>query len=291
VFDSVESGQVGRHPVRLSGLWLWLSLTAALLAAVGSVAGLLASDSIYDQETVALADASAAQDIVNLALVAPLMAALAVGASRGSIRAYLCWLGLVAFTVYNYAIYAFAIHFGPLFLVWVAVLGLSLFALIGGLSTLGATAVQSRFAGRATPVPAWFLIVVGALFVLLWLGEIVPDLLAGDPSRSASDWNIPTNPVHVLDLAFFLPALVASGVLLLRRHPVGYATAAGQLTWIALTCLPILVTPLVANARGHEPGWAVMPPISTLCILTLAVLVLLLRQVRASPAPVPDEVR
>jgi len=104
VFDSVDSGQVGRHPGRLSGLWLWLSLTAALLAAVGSVAGLLAFDSIYDQETVALADASAAQDIVNLMLVAPLMAALAVVGSRGSLRAYLCWLGLVAFTVYNYAI-------------------------------------------------------------------------------------------------------------------------------------------------------------------------------------------
>jgi hypothetical protein len=277
VFDSVDSGQAGGHPVRLSGLWLWLSLTAALLAAVGSVAGLLAPDSIYDQETIALADASAAQDIVNLVLVAPLMAALAVGASRGSLLAYLCWLGLVAFTVYNYAIYAFAIHFGPLFLVWVAVLGLSLFALIGGLSTLGATAVQARFAGRATQMPGCFLIVVAALFVLLWLGEIVPDLLAGDPSSSASDWNIPTNPVHVLDLAFFLPALLASGVLLLRRHRLGYATAAGQLTWIALTCLPILVTPLVANARGHEPGWAVMPPISILCILTLAVLVLLLR--------------
>jgi hypothetical protein len=37
---------------------------------------------------------------------------------------------------YNYAIYAFSVHFGPLFLVWVAVLGLALFALIGGLTAL-----------------------------------------------------------------------------------------------------------------------------------------------------------
>jgi hypothetical protein len=291
VFDSAESGQVGRRQGWLSGLWLWLSLTAALLAAAGSGAGLWASDSIYGKETVALADASAAQDIVNLLLVAPLMTVLAVWASRGSLRAYLCWLGFVAFTVYNYAIYAFSIHFGPLFLVWVAALGLSLFALIGGLSTLDATAVKAWFAGRATSMSAWFLIAVAALFVLLWLSEIVPDLLAGDPSSSASDWNIPTNPVHVLDLAFFLPALLASGVLLLRRHPVGYATAAGQLTWIALTCLPILVTPVVSNARGHEPGWAVMLPIGILCILTLAVLVLLLRQVSTSPAPAEDEAR
>lgn len=81
VFDSVDSGRVGGYPVRLPGLWLWLSLIAALLAAAGSVAGLLASDSIYDQETLALADASAARDIVNLVLVAPLMAAIAASAS------------------------------------------------------------------------------------------------------------------------------------------------------------------------------------------------------------------
>lgn len=37
------------------------------------------------------------------------------------------------------------------------------------------------------------------------------------------------NPVHVLDLAFFLPAICVSGVLLLRRHWFGYATAAAQL--------------------------------------------------------------
>jgi hypothetical protein len=51
-------------------------------------------------------------------------------------------------------------------------------------------------------------------------------------------------------------AVFTSGVLLLRHHPLGDATttAAGQLAWLALTCLPILVTPFVANARGHQPG-------------------------------------
>ncbi|WP_328326047.1 hypothetical protein OHA70_37080 [Kribbella sp. NBC_00382] len=238
---------------------------------------------IYGQETTVLADASTAQDIVNLVLVAPLMAVLGVRASRGSPRAYLCWLGFVAFTVYNYAIYAFSIHFGPMFPLWVAVLGLSLFALIGGLSTLDTAAVKEQFRDRAEPLPAWFLIVVAAAFAILWLSEIVPNLLAGDPLASATEWRVPTNPVHILDLAFFLPAALASGVLLLRRHPVGYATVPGQLTWVALTCLPILVTPLVANSRGHEPGWPVMAPIGLLLVLALTALLLLLRSGDSRP--------
>ena len=57
--------------MRLSGLWL--SLSAALLAAAGSVVGLLAADAVYGKETAALADLAAAQDIVNLLLVAPLL--------------------------------------------------------------------------------------------------------------------------------------------------------------------------------------------------------------------------
>jgi hypothetical protein len=265
--------------------WWWLTLSVALLAA----AGRLAADRIYNQETSVLFDQATAQDVVTLLPVAPLLAFLAVSARRGSLSAFLCLPGLLAFTVYNYAIYAFSIHFGPLFLVWVAILGLSIFALVGAPATADMPAIKQRFAGRAMPRPAWFLIVVAVLFVLLWLSEIVPSLLAGDPSRSARDWNVPTNPVHVLDLAFFLPAAVTSGILLLRRRPLGYATAAGQLVWIALTCVPILITPLVANARGHAPGWAVTLPIGVLLLATLAVLGRLLQHTARGPGTSADQ--
>ncbi|PZS32355.1 MAG: hypothetical protein DLM61_06965 [Pseudonocardiales bacterium] len=49
-------------------------------------------------------------------------------------------------------------------------------------------------------------------------------------------------------------------------------------------CLPILVTPFIANARGHEPGWAVLVPIGVVFVAALAVLVLL-RLVTASAGP------
>jgi len=117
---------------RLRGRWFWLSSAAALLAAIGSVVGLSLPANIFGQETTVLADAATAQDLVNLLLVAPLLVVLGWRAHRGHIRAHLVWVGCLAFTVYNYAIYAFSIHFGPLFLVWVAVLGLSMFTLIGG---------------------------------------------------------------------------------------------------------------------------------------------------------------
>jgi hypothetical protein len=269
-------------------MWMWLSIAAAAIGATGSGIGLLAADRIYGQETTDLADQAAAQDIVNLTLVAPLLIVLAIVAARGSLRAILCWLGCLIFTAYNYAIYAISIHFGPLFLPWVAVLGLALFTLIGALSVLDISVVKTWFAGRTTRLSGWYLIAVAVLFASLWLGEIVPDLLAGDASRSASAWQVPTNPVHVLDLAFFLPAVAISGVLLLRRQPLGYATAAGQFVFLALTCLPILLTPLVTTARGQTGDWAVVLPIGMLLTATGAVLWITLRPAAKTTTSDPD---
>jgi hypothetical protein len=272
----------------LPGPWMWLAAAAALLAAAGSVVGLLPAAGIYRQETDSFADQAAAQDLVNLLLVAPLLLVLGWRAHRGQFGAYLCWLGCLGFTVYNYAIYAFSIHFGPLFLLWVAVLGLSIFALIGSLTAVDPAVIEARLARRARRWPGLFLVVVAALFTVLWLREIMPDLLARRPSTSAGQYNLPSNPVHVLDLAFFLPAALTSGVLLLRRHQWGYVTAPAQLTWIALTCLPIVVTSFVADARGHQPGWAVAAVIGILFLATVTTLAWLLRAAGlAGPRPRP----
>jgi hypothetical protein len=239
--------------------------------------GLLGPARIYGDETLALADAATAQDLVGLVVVAPLTLVLTYAASRGSLRSWLCLLGCLSFTAYNYAIYAFSVHFGPLFLLWVAVLGLSLFALIGALTRLSPRPLTDRFAGAGVRPAGWFLVVVGVLFALLWLREIVPDLLAGRPSTSAADWRVPTSPVHVLDLAFFLPSVVLSGVLLLRRHWFGYATAAGQLVFLGLTALPAMLTPVVAHARGRSAEWSVVAPLGVIVVATAGVLWHLLR--------------
>lgn len=39
------------------------------------------------------------------------------------------------------------------------------------------------------------------------------------------DTGLATNPVHVLDLAIFLPAMALAGVLLARRHASGFGLA------------------------------------------------------------------
>ncbi len=264
-----------------ASIWLWLSIAAAILAIAGSIIG-LSVRSIYAGLTPAFLPQALAQDIANLALVAPLWLLLAALALRGSLRAYLLWLGVLAFTVYNYVIYTFSIPFGPLFLPWVAVFGMSLYALIGGVAAADHQAVMSAFTSRrATLVTAWVLIITAVLFGLLWLSEDVPALLSGARPQSLIDMALPTNPVHILDLAFFLPAVIATGVLLIKQRPLAYTLAPTFIVFLILTGIPILLTPLVQTARGEAAAWGVVLPIGALTLVLSALLAWLLSTIRA----------
>jgi hypothetical protein len=263
-----------------NSLWLRLSVVAALLAVAGNVVA-LSTPKIYAGLTPVFLPQALAQDIANLAVVAPLWLISARLALRGSLKAYLVWLGVLTFTVYNYFIYTFSVPFGPLFLLWVCVLGLSLYCLIGGLATVDHEMVNASFSGgRATTVTGWFLVVTAAAFTALWLSEDVPALLSGTMPKSVIETALPTNPVHVLDLAFFLPAGLASGIVLLKQHRLGYSFAPPFLVFLILTGIPILLTPLVQAARGKAAAWEVWIPLGTITAVSIALLWWLLSAMR-----------
>ena len=188
---------------------------------------------------------------------------------------------MVTFTVYNYFIYTFSVPFGPLFLLWVAVLGLCIYALIGGVAAPDHQAVRERFAARRpVRVVAWILIVAAAFFGFVWLSEDVPALQAGTMPQTVTDMALPTNPVHILDLAFFLPAAVATGVMLRKERPLPFTVAPAMIVLLILTGVPILLTPVVQSARGEAAAWGVVGPIGTLTVLLIALLAWLMSSVR-----------
>ena len=263
-----------------AAIWLWLSVVAALLAIAGSITA-LSVNRIYAGLTSAFLPQALAQDITNLAVVSPMWLILAALALRGSLRAYLLWLGVLTFTVYNYVIYTFSVPFGSLFLLWVAVFGMCVFSLIGGVIAIDHKAVASCFTSRrATLVVAWFLIITAVLIGLLWLSEDVPALLTNTRPQSLIDMAIPTNPVHILDLGFFLPAVIATGVFLIKGYPLAYTLTPSFIVFLILTGIPILLTPVVQAMRGETAAWGVVVPIGTLTAGSLVLLVWLLSTIR-----------
>jgi hypothetical protein len=255
-----------------------ISLAVGVLLLFSACVGLLAWRTIYGSETATLVDSTAAQDVVSVGVSVLLIVTMTTALRTGSDGATLVWTGILTFVAYNAAIYCFSVHFGPLFLVWTALLGLSVFGAVLTGRTVDRATLTPLLPHHGIKLVAWVLIGAAVIFALLWLKEIVPDLLAGRPSSSAEEWHVPTNPVHVLDLALFLPAVMAGGVLILRGDPLGLQLGVPALVWLILTCLPILVTPFMSRARGHAADWGAVPPVAVLLLTFLAAGVLLTKE-------------
>jgi len=273
-----------RETVEVAGrqrLWLRMSFLIAALALIATAVGLLSEETVYAEETANWAAQTVGQDIANL-IAYPALAVLALLALRGSLRAHIAWIGVLIYSAYSYAIYAFAINFGPLFLVWVAIFGLSVYTLIGALTSLDLERVRTAYTDNAPRRSAsTVLIVIASAFYLLWLAEIIPAAIAGSRPAALDEVGLPTNPIHVLDLALFLPAAVVGGVSLLRRRSLGFVLAPAMLVAMVLLSVGIISLTLVIEARGLEgtPGVAVV--IGILTLVELATAIGLLRSVRS----------
>ena len=111
------------------------------------------------------------------------------------------------------------------------------------------------------------------------LSHLIPDaaerdadaaaLIDGTAPVAVTDVNLPTNPVHVLDLAFFLPAAAIVGGSLWQRRALGYAAAPAMLVFLALTGLPIMATVFIADARGSEAAWQLLAPIGIITAVSI----------------------
>lgn len=182
----------------------------AVLVAVISSAGLVSSP--YAREAPAWAAQAIGQDWFDLVVVVPWLALCGLGARRGA-RWRVLLAGSYAYVLYELFIYAFAIHFNALFLVYCATLGLAGYALVA----IALDLARAPITVRGTRIGGGFLVSLGVLFALLWLAEDVPAMLRGASSRQLAESGLLTNPVHVIDFAFVLPAHVIAGVLAWRR--------------------------------------------------------------------------
>ncbi len=259
-------------------------MSAAFLLAffmtIASLVGVL-HPGVYARETENWAAQAVGQDWVDLLFGVPWIVISAWGSRRGSRHARILLAGGLLYATYEFLIYAFAVHFNALFLVYCASLGLSLFALFGAGRSLAREDVKSWFEDRV-PVrtPGIFLVTIGVGFALLWLTEIVPALLHGGVPRTVAESALPTNPVHVIDLSTILPAHIVAGVLLLRRHPLGYRAAPVVLAFGVLMALSIAGMMVVMQLRGLEQTFVVAAGMMGLSAATSAILVSMLRKIR-----------
>jgi len=257
--------------------WLLCGLVAPVVAY-----GLL-SGTAYRGYSHDLVLSSRAQDVLT-ALVLPVLVRSGVRASRGSLAAHVLWLGLMFYLAYSYAIYLIGWPQNRAFLLYAAVVTISVACLLDGVARIDVNCVQPAVARLSTRAIGWFLVVVGVLFTALWLSDVGPSVWGGRQPAHVGVGGAPY-AVYILDLTVALPVLVATGVMLVRRHPMG-AIVGGVVLVKVLTLFTALWLGVAAQALagGHVRMTSDMVPSALLLVVTAAVLVHG-RQVLATPAP------
>ena len=221
--------------------YLWTTLVISMLVLVSSALGIFVAGT-YARDTTSWAQQARAQDAADFVGIVVLLVS-AYLANRGYVRGLQAWAGALLFLIYTFAIYSFASVFNSLFLVYVATLGLSAYTFIGGVLLIDFEKVRGLAPiGTRAKVPLGVLLVIlGLGFAGLWLSQDIPAIIGGTVPSTVTQAGLLTNPIHVLDLAIYLPAIVLSGLSLLRDRTLGHVFSLPLLAFSVLEGLGILL--------------------------------------------------
>lgn len=180
---------------------------------------------LYRYETLVNGVGFKGVDAFVLIFAIPLLIAATSLYRRGSLRGGLVLLGTLAYFLYNAAHQAFNYAYNPLFLVYVALLSASFFAVVLVFASFDHEVLAQRFPpDLPRRTIAGYLFVVGASLVIVWGGlSVLPALLRNSVPPELGSYT--TLSTYALDMGILAPVAFLAGSLLLRRAPLGYLLA------------------------------------------------------------------
>jgi len=231
---------------------LFLSAPLAILTAIVSYSGIFI-ESTYARENRLYAAQGIGQDIVNLFIVVPILLIAAIFAWRKSKLGFLIWSGAIFYLAYSYTIYSFGLHFNNLFIAYCLILGLSFYSLIYFvIISLNENVSEWFTKGFSTKSTGIFLIVIATLFYFIWLSEIIPAILINATPKSIIESGLLINPVHVLDIAICLPALIITGITLIKKKNIGFLLAPTMMIFCIFMSIAIEAMVFVMKTKGFD---------------------------------------
>jgi hypothetical protein len=242
------------------------SFVIAVVLAVASLAGLLSPTQLYPAADLRLVRLPL--DLFTLVVALPLLLASMWSAHRGHLGGMLCWPGVLLYVLYVSISHLAGVSFSAQFPAYLLLAPLSAYTVIGLVASIDRQAVHQRLSGA---VPARFVggLLTGltGLFILMNLADIASALITRTPPETVSV------AAWVGDFAV-IPACLAGGLLLWRRHALGYVAAPGLLLLYSLLFLgliPVMVHSAWASDSSVDlTGVIMMSALAVACLVALA---------------------
>ncbi len=232
---------------------------------------------LYYWDTLSSAAQIQANDLVTLLLGLPLLA-LSFGLTwRGSLRGRLLLTGTLGFILYTYITMCFGTAYNPLFLVYVALFSLSLYAFILSMISFDLKALPGHFSAKLPRGWIAGLLFFAATFLAFaWLGRIAATFSSGAVPALE---NATSMFIQAMDLGLIVPLCVLAGVLLLRRSPWGYLLASvGMLKFLTMGTA-VSVMGLNMARVGVPINMAEMAIFPTITLINVVMVVILMKNI------------
>ncbi|GAB4318159.1 MAG: hypothetical protein Kow0019_19590 [Methanobacteriaceae archaeon] len=214
------------------------SIIIALLAAIANISGLFWKN-LYQNDTISITAQMMGQDLITLIIVLPLLLISIYLIVRNSLKGRLMWMGIMFYFIYTYASMSFLASYNQLFLVYVAILALSLYTFMGEILTMKIEDIREIFTpGRINKITAIYLFLAGLMLAAMWISMIIGSLISGVAPAALESYT--TLVIQALDLAVVVPASIIAGCLLIKGKLWGYILASIFLIKAALLGTAIL---------------------------------------------------
>lgn len=229
---------------------------------------------LYQHMSAEVAIQGIAQDYVTLFIALPFLLFALYRFRIQSLKGKFLLAGVLSYLFLTYLFYMNMAMYNSMFLVYVALTGLSFFALVLTLLTFETDQLPKIFKDK-TPVNfiGGFLIFNAVIIALLWLGVIIPPLLDKTIVPIAVEHYTTLN-VQAFDLSLFLPISFVAGLLLIRKSKFGYLMAPVYLVFLSLLMLALIAKLIAMAMQGVNiiPAIFFIPSIALVAIICSIIL-------------------
>lgn len=221
---------------------------------------------IYQNNSISVAAQGIANDYITLLIAIPALILSFIAYQRRTTQGLIALVGLMGYFLYTYTSYVFLWFYNPLFLVYVAIMSLSLFTFILLFSEFDANRIISQFSEHL-PIKSMVIyqVLVAVFLTLMWLSKLVPPLLSGTYPAELEHYT--TMVIQALDLGIVVPVALISAIQLNKRKPIGYILTSVILVKGTMMLLAILAMMINMTLAGVAVSLIVF---SCFLLLTIA---------------------
>lgn len=186
--------------------WILIAMLSFIVAMIG-----LIKREIYEPiMSTTVIPGALSQDLIVI-IISSILFILSLQIKDNDLKKQSIIMGIVGFLFYGYGIYVIERVYNFLYFGYMAIFGLSFYAVINYLSDLHhLTAFSISLSKKIRYTCVIPLMIIPIMFSILWIGQLIPLIQTGNKIENLYS-------IYIIDLCFILPSFFIVGIKVLKR--------------------------------------------------------------------------